>query len=192
MFFFWIPVTLCLMASSINALLPTFGACPDVKTIEKLNVTMYLGKWYEAERYFSISDFGAKCGTFNYSKEENGSLKLLSSQISSLTGVESSIVGRARPIERADDPKFSVSYQSLPIQYPMPHWVLGTDYDTYAVLWSCSNVGIFSMRSAWILTRERQPPVPVLEQAYKILDKNQISRAYFSRTDQKNCPTVTN
>jgi hypothetical protein len=27
-----------------------------------------------------------------------------------------------------------------------PYWVLGTDYDNYAVIWSCSNFGIFSTR----------------------------------------------
>ncbi|XP_034934717.1 apolipoprotein D-like [Chelonus insularis] len=184
----WIPLIFLTLVGSINALLPTFGPCPDVKPMESLDYSRYLGKWYEAEKYFSIIDFGARCGTFNYSKDENGALKLVNSQISALTGIESTIEGRARPIERADDPKFSVSYPSLPINYPTPHWVLGTDYNNYAVLWSCSNMGLLSLKSAWILTRERHPPVSVLEAAYKILDRNQISRAYFSRTDQKNCP----
>lgn len=49
-------------------------------------------------------------------------------------------------------------------------------------------IHFFSLKSAWVLTREQKPPVPVLEKAYQILDKNGISRAYFSRTDQKNCP----
>lgn len=43
-----------------------------------------MGNWYEAERYFSLSDIGAKCGTFNYSINENGSLKLVNSQVSAL------------------------------------------------------------------------------------------------------------
>lgn len=38
------------------------------------------------------------------------------------------------------------------------------------------------------MAREPKPLVSVLEKAYQILDKNNISRAYFIRTDQKNCP----
>lgn len=27
-----------------------------------------------------------------------------------------------------------------------PYWVLGTDYENYSVVWSCSNFGLFSTR----------------------------------------------
>ncbi|XP_044012549.1 apolipoprotein D-like [Aphidius gifuensis] len=185
----WLALIICLINTSL-ALLPTFGACPDVETIDRLNMTRFMGKWFEAERYFSLVDIGAKCGTFNYSSGDNGSLKLVNSQISTITGIESTVEGIARPLTRADDPKLLMSYPSLPIQYPLPYWILGTDYDTFAVCWSCTNMGVFSLKSAWILTREQKPPIPVLEKAYHILDKNTISRAYFSRTDQKNCPSV--
>jgi lipocalin len=187
----WLPLILCFVSSTI-ALLPTVGICPNVETIESLNMTKFMGKWYEAERYFSLNDFGAKCGIFNYSAGENGSLKVVNSQISVFTGIESRVEGIARPLARANDPKLSVSYPTLPFQYPTPHWILGTDYENYTVLWSCSNMGVFSIKSAWVLTREQRPPIPVLEKAYQILDKNAIGRAYFSRTDQKNCPSTFN
>uniref|UniRef100_A0A0C9R3T7 Apod_2 protein n=1 Tax=Fopius arisanus TaxID=64838 RepID=A0A0C9R3T7_9HYME len=135
-------VILSFMGSSL-ALLPTFGICPEVETIERLNMTAFMGKWYEAERYFSIFEIGAKCGIFNYSTGDNGSLRIVTSQTSVLTGIESTLEGIARPIGRADDPKLTVAYPSLPIQYPTPQWVLGTDYDSYAVLWSCTNMGVF-------------------------------------------------
>jgi len=47
-----------------------------------------------------------------------------------------------------------------------------------------------SVRNVWILTREPKPPVAVVEKAYQVIDKNNISRAYFIRTDQKNCPAT--
>lgn len=43
--------------------------------------------------------------------------------------------------------------------------------------------------NAWILTRSRKPTLETMEKAYAALDKNSISRAYFIRTDQKNCPS---
>jgi hypothetical protein len=39
--------------------------------------------------------------------------------------------------------------QALPavaVLVDAPYWVLGTDYDNYAVVWSCSNFGLFSTR----------------------------------------------
>lgn len=34
-----------------------------------------------------------------------------------------------------------VKYSALPIPYDTEYVVLGTDYDNYAVLWSCSGIG---------------------------------------------------
>lgn len=47
----------------------------------------------------------------------------------------------------------------------------------------CSFIG-----NAWILTRQRDPPMEILEKAYAAADKNNINRAYFLKTDQKDCP----
>ena len=34
--------------------------------------------------------------------------------------------------------------------------VLDTDYDSFAVIWSCSNLGLIGhTQSAWVITRER-------------------------------------
>lgn len=37
------------------------------------------------------------------------------------------------------------------------------------------------------MTRERIPPGPVLQRAYGVLDKYQMSRTFFIKTDQKGC-----
>jgi hypothetical protein len=48
----------------------------------------------------------------------------------------------------------------------------------------------FIAGNAWILTRSRHPPLEVMEKAYSVVDKHGISRAYFIRTDHKNCPKM--
>lgn len=40
------------------------------------------------------------------------------------------------------------------------------------------------------MTRERRPPGPILQRAYGVLDKYQISRTFFLKSDQNNCETV--
>ena len=37
-------------------------------------------------------------------------------------------------------------FSTVTVLVDAPYWVLGTDYDNYAVVWSCSNFGIFSTR----------------------------------------------
>ncbi|XP_014481899.1 PREDICTED: apolipoprotein D-like [Dinoponera quadriceps] len=176
------------VASAAMAQVPFLGICPNLETMPNFEIERYSGKWYEVERYFALFEFGGKCVTATYNMSENGSIKILNKQISALTGVASSIEGIARLIGRSDDPKLTVTFPSLPLPIDAPYWVLDSDYKSYAVVWSCTNLGVFNIRNVWILTREPKPPIAVLEKAYQVIDKNNISRAYFIRTDQKNCP----
>ncbi|CAH1103587.1 unnamed protein product [Psylliodes chrysocephalus] len=171
-----------------SAQVPYFGPCPNIKTVTNFDVKRYAGKWYEAERYFAVFEFGGKCVTADYNIDNNGALNIINQQISTFTGIQSLIEGNANQLSRSDEAKLSINFPSLPINFDAPYWVVGTDYETYSVVWSCSNFGILSTRNAWILTREKQPSLKIMEKAYKILDKQGISRAYFIRTDHKNCP----
>lgn len=44
----------------------------------------YLGKWYEAEAYFFLFEFGGKCITAQYDLKDNGMIGVLNKQISVL------------------------------------------------------------------------------------------------------------
>ncbi|XP_047532917.1 apolipoprotein D-like [Vanessa atalanta] len=164
------------------------GSCPDVAVMGDFNANRYLGKWYEVEKYFAVFEFGGKCITANYDQKDNGVISVVNKQISSFTGMKSEIEGEAMQVSRSDEGKLSVRFPSLPINMAAPYWVVDTDYDNFALVWSCYEFGVFHTRNAWILTRERDPPVETLEKAYAAADKNNINRAYFLRTDQKNCP----
>lgn len=170
------------------AQVPFLGACPNVETIQRFDLNKYLGKWYEAERYFAWFEFAGKCVTANYSINENDTVKILNKQISSLTGVATSIEGIGRLAGRSDESKLSVTFPSLPLSFIAPYWILDTDYESYSVVWSCTNLGVFNVRNVWILTREPNPPVDVFQKAYQVLHKNNISRGFFTRTHQNNCP----
>ncbi|PBC27513.1 apolipoprotein D-like [Apis cerana] len=179
---------LIIAASAAMAQVPFLGSCPVVETIPNFDIKKYVGKWYEIEKYFAFFEFGGKCVTAIYSEGENSAINILNKQISALTGVSSSIEGVGKPVVKIEEAKLIVTFPTLPLPVDAPYWILDTDYTSYAVVWSCSNFGVFSMRNVWILAREPKPPVSVLEKAYQVLDKNNISRAYFIRTDQKNCP----
>lgn len=85
----------------------------------------------------------------------------------------------------------NVKYQSFPVNYDTNLQILDTDYDNYAVIYSCTRIGpIGHTESAWVFTRERFAPGPVMQQAYGILDKYRISRTFFVKSEQKDCDSL--
>ncbi|CAH0562312.1 unnamed protein product [Brassicogethes aeneus] len=172
----------------VKAQIPFLGSCPDVQTMPDFNLNQFLGKWFESERYFAVFEFGGKCVTAEYNLGDSGAVTILNKQMSSITGLDSSIEGVGNVVSRDDAAKLTINFPSLPYNFDAPYWVLDTDYKNYAVVWSCNDFGIFNTRNAWILARSKNPTLPIIQKAYTALKKNGISRAYFIKTDQKNCP----
>lgn len=85
----------------------------------------------------------------------------------------------------------NVKYQSFPVNYDTNLQILDTDYDNFAVIYSCTRIGpIGHTESAWVFTRERFAAGPVMQQAYGILDKYRISRTFFVKSEQKDCESL--
>ncbi|KAG6456753.1 hypothetical protein O3G_MSEX009923 [Manduca sexta] len=105
-----------------------------------------------------------------------------------ISGIQSEIQGEASQVGRSDEGRLSVRFPTLPVDIAAPYWVVDTDYDSYALVWSCYEFGLFHTRNAWILTRERNPPASVIDKAFESADRHNINRAFFIRTDQQNCP----
>ncbi|XP_066948345.1 apolipoprotein D-like [Macrobrachium rosenbergii] len=57
------------------------GPCPDVPVVHNFNVTAYLGRWYELERFENLFQSGA-CATADYARFPNGSISVINTQIS--------------------------------------------------------------------------------------------------------------
>lgn len=104
------------------------------------------------------------------------------------TGVQRLVAGKLKLLGKSGEGKFSVQYTTLPVAYDTTMNVLDTDYETFAVLWSCNRIGpIGHTESAWVMTRDRLPTGTILQRAYGVLDKFAIRRSFFIETDQLNC-----
>ncbi|XP_033226444.1 apolipoprotein D-like [Belonocnema kinseyi] len=169
------------------AQVPSLGKCPNLEVVENFDVEKYMGKWYEAGRYFVFTELGGKCTTAEYSLNEDGTVNVLNRQVNFLTGKPSSIEGTAELVGESGEGKLSVTFPSLPGGIKGSLWILDTDYSSYAVVFSCQDFGIFSTKQAWILTRKRIPSKEVLLKAYAIFDANGFDRTYLIRTNQNNC-----
>lgn len=59
------------------------------------------------------------------------------------TGRPSTIEGITRVKSNQTEGKLEVVFPSLPGKIPAPYWILETDYDNYAVVFSCTDLGFF-------------------------------------------------
>lgn len=67
-------LVVCVFGLSVRAQVPSFGGCPDYEPMPNFNKTRFLGTWYEAERYFTVSEVGTKCVQVIYEYRPDGKL----------------------------------------------------------------------------------------------------------------------
>ncbi|XP_053695677.1 apolipoprotein D-like [Sabethes cyaneus] len=172
----------------VRGQIPGLGGCPDYSPIAKFNRSRFLGTWYEVERYFTVSEVATKCVSATYELQPDGKIYVRNALTNRFNNVERIISGVMVPPGKTKNGKYTVLYQSFPYNYNASFMVLDTDYDNFAVVYSCSNIGpIGHTVSAWLLARERLPPGPILQRAYGVLDKYRINRTFFVKTIQEDC-----
>jgi lipocalin len=68
------------------------------------------------------------------------------------------------------------------------YWVIGTDYENYASIYSCKSFLIFSLEYSWVLVRDPANVTPKSkEAALKAFTDNGLSTDKFEDTVQSNC-----
>ncbi|GJQ67834.1 hypothetical protein Trydic_g16599 [Trypoxylus dichotomus] len=175
------------MATLASAQIPSFGFCPQYTPMDSFDFNRFLGKWYEAERYFTFSDIGSRCVVTDYAKTATGKIYMSNEYTSRLTGITRVVNGNVLQNQRDGEGKIRVKYTTQPLSSEATLIILDTDYDSYAVIWSCSGLGPLHTENAWLLTRERLPGQPILQKAYGVLDKFRINRTFFVKTEQEGC-----
>ncbi|KAK9874102.1 hypothetical protein WA026_002456 [Henosepilachna vigintioctopunctata] len=169
----------------INAQIIVPRKCPDLGVQEDFVLDRFAGLWYEQEKYPVNWEENGSCITHEYTKISDREINVHIEQLYGTTGVIRIIEGSARLDGKIDEAKFTVN---LPVGPVSPYWVLGVDYEDVAVVWSCVQLNeTAAAESAWILGREKQVDAAVLEKAYNIFDRENISRAELVKTIQDNC-----
>ncbi|XP_053662479.1 lopap-like [Anopheles marshallii] len=179
------------LVTLVNTQIPGFGTCPDYSPIQRFNRTRFLGTWYEIERYFTVTEVATKCVSVTYEQRADGKIHVRNAYTNRFNGVERIISGVMDKGGKAKEGRYQIEYTSFPYNYNASVMVLDTDYDSFAVLYSCSSFGpVGHAVSAWMMARERLPGGPILQRAYGVLDKYKISRTFFLRTIQEDCVTL--
>lgn len=171
-----------------SAQIPNLGFCPEYIPMANFDMERFLGVWYEAERYFQLSEVVSRCVMTNYTKGTDGRYHVSNQVTNRFTGVKRILDGEIKPAaSKAEEGKLQVKYTTIPLTPETKYSVLETDYDSYAVLWNCQGIGPVHAQNAWVMTRQRIPSGEVLQKAYGVLDKYKISKTFFVKTDQADC-----
>ncbi|XP_052863329.1 apolipoprotein D-like [Anopheles cruzii] len=166
-------LVLGLVEELANGQIVSLGSCPDNPVVVNFDVARYLGLWYETRRYEQVFQQNGECMTPEYSLNEDGTVRVFNSMVVPPSQVRLSELGSAVlafPDRTPLEAKLNVSFP-LTNSDRTNYFVLATDYDTYAVVWSCFEVGP-TMRadSAWILSRTPQMPATAVAQVQQYID----------------------
>lgn len=116
---------------------------------KSVDTEKYLGKWYEMARYENRFEKGCEGVTAEYSRRDDGLIKVLNTCRDVNGNVTDEAEGKARIVENSDSAKLKVTFFW---PFEGDYWVLDRADD-----YSWSIVGEPSGRYLWILTRKAKP-----------------------------------
>lgn len=164
--FGWAIVLACTMPFALGACVGSPGPVGNVAVPEPakpVELTAYLGTWYEYARYDAPFQEGCEGVTADYSlKEDTGRETSAASNIrvvnscykGGLDGKFEQSTGRAKVVEGSDGAKLKVSFFG---PFFGDYWVLDRGEPDADGLYQWSIVGEPSGRYLWMLTREAVP-----------------------------------
>ncbi|XP_054268139.1 apolipoprotein D-like isoform X1 [Macrosteles quadrilineatus] len=191
-------LVMCGVQHSLGQLVKT-GQCPSVSVKQDFDVNRYLGTWYQYATFGTRLFQGeGRCVTARYTlNTTTGGIDVFNSQIpkEGTFPSMSSIKGTA---ELADphniEGKLIVTFPAPVIRsIRAPYWVLDTDYDSFAVVYSCVDARLAHALSGWILTRVQdvdhspQDKARLEAKVAEVLTEANLPRSLFVITDQGNC-----
>jgi len=201
MAFQWTALALLAMAASASAqaVMRMGTACPDPPVQQNFDIEKYTGRWFEYVKFPNFFQIGARCVIANYTLQEGGTVRVVNVAIEkySLDHNDSPhcplyrnriAVGDAAAVDPSEPAKLEVRFSESGGP-PGKYWVLETDYDNYAVVYSCSPyMSMVSVENAWVLTREKNKAPANLDQIYERLTQAGIDPTNFELSDQNGCP----
>ncbi|KAF4526382.1 hypothetical protein B566_EDAN016460 [Ephemera danica] len=108
-------VVLLTVLATVRSQLTTFGSCPELKAVDNFDVDMFLGKWYELERYYSLLELGTICSQIEYKKTPEGKITAANSITARFTGINRVLNGEMTLADaEGKTGKLAIRYDQLP------------------------------------------------------------------------------
>lgn len=180
----WISVFACFFVAQIQAQIITPGSCKKVETKKDFDLSKYMGRWFGIEKYPNSFAKGS-CNRAEYKLKPEGGVAVNNSEVLD-NGKISFAIGSAR-----QDPSSSIA-SHLQVRFSdyqpwilsAPYFVLDTDYETFTVVYSCSNQLLTRKEFLWIMSRERTLSAENYQHIYEMLENYGIDTSNLETTNQ--------
>lgn len=177
-------LSLLAFMGDVNSILTT--GCQNTKSIihnsVKLDLNSYMGIWYEQAHNKNNFCYDKRlCSMSNYSSNLDGSISIRNSY--NLNSADSRITlseGRATILDLN-----YTGYQSNSFGFPFfntQNAIVAVDYSKYAIIINCPKY--FGSGFVWILTRERQPNIELVDYLLNLTTNIGFSRVNLVKTYQ--------
>ncbi|XP_056290340.1 gamma-glutamyl hydrolase-like isoform X2 [Pseudoliparis swirei] len=159
------------------------GRCAQPPVQEDFDVKKYMGTWYEIEKLPAAFEAG-RCNQAAYSLRPDGTVRVLNAELLS-NGKRNTIEGVARVKNSSQPAILDVSFfKGVPDD---PYWVLSTDYQSYALVYSCTDYFLFHVDFAWILSRTRALTEDAVSRLHDTLSSAGVKVSRLTASNQTGC-----
>lgn len=183
-------IALLALSAPSDAQITRPGQCPQVTVAFNFNLSVYMGLWYEIQRYEAPFQQSLECVTASYSlAEENVARVTMINRGLRFDGTNATVVEAqavavpSYPNDNRAPAMLSVAYYGEPSR--SNYWILGTDYRNYALVYWCNQVTDDTYKEhAWVLARTKNPSAESWSKIYGLIAANNITPEDFRLTDQ--------
>ncbi|KPJ13950.1 Apolipoprotein D [Papilio machaon] len=158
------------------------GECdPNISVVQNFNPVRYMGRWRMIESYESDFQSG-NCNEANYRLLENATVDVSNTQV---VNQNLQVINGSAVLATTDgSAKLLVSFPNAPA--PSEYWILATDYDNYALVYSCRNLNNQQRRVwSWKLSRTRQLSTSAANSINKVIDRVNVLNSRYYRSIQQ-------
>ncbi|KAL7042830.1 hypothetical protein ACKWTF_001300 [Chironomus riparius] len=150
--------------------------CPAVSNMDEFSMERFNGTWYEVYTSMANSTLVERCDRIKLSAAARGRLSIYRRFINA-QGIEVKSMGIAAEIEEG-----VVAFHYPAFMITNLYEIIITDYDSYAILYYCTNDFEF-----WVYSRQPEPNAQLLVLIFQKLRERGFTKVKIYRTDQLNC-----
>uniref|UniRef100_A0A1B6D0K8 Lipocalin/cytosolic fatty-acid binding domain-containing protein n=1 Tax=Clastoptera arizonana TaxID=38151 RepID=A0A1B6D0K8_9HEMI len=185
-----------LLQTTVQGLKFSYGSCPSIEPMADIYLKRYMGVWHQFASIRPVWKIFSKCVKFHYTMGSNGEFFIESSHKTLSNDITKTNFGIAKPEEYHGLPQeagFNMHYFNWfrnKTAVTTPLYILNTDYENYAVEYSCTEVTWFTLQRLQVLVRNLEVnPTFVLDYTLNTLEAEEIGHMfhYLQTTNQNNC-----